>query len=52
MPVYLSYLLQPLDVGYFSPLKRAYGSLVEAKMCLGFNYINKHDFLKAYPAAY
>jgi hypothetical protein len=52
MPAYLSHLLQPLDVGCFGPLKRAYGGLIKAKMCLGFNHINKHDFLKAYPAAY
>ena len=25
MPTYTSYLLQPLDVGCFSPLKTAYG---------------------------
>jgi hypothetical protein len=48
---YSSHLLQPLDVGCFGPLKRAYGDLVEAKMRLGFNYIDKHDFLKAYPTA-
>ncbi|CEL10571.1 hypothetical protein ASPCAL13688 [Aspergillus calidoustus] len=51
MPPYSSHLLQPLDVGCFGPLKRAYGGLVEAKMRLGYNYINKLDFLKAYPAA-
>ncbi|KAG2000778.1 hypothetical protein GB937_010843 [Aspergillus fischeri] len=41
----------PLDVGCFSPPKRAYGRLVEDKMRLGFNYINKFDFLEAYPQA-
>jgi hypothetical protein len=51
MPSYSSHLLQPLDVGYFGPLKRAYGGLVKAKMRLGYNHINKLDFLKAYPAA-
>jgi hypothetical protein len=25
MPAYLSYILQPLNVGCFSPLKKAYG---------------------------
>jgi hypothetical protein len=52
MPSYLSHLLQPLDVGCFGPLKRAYGGLVEAKICLGFNYINKFNFLSAYPTTY
>jgi hypothetical protein len=48
MPAHSSHLLQPLDVGCFGPLKRAYGGLVEAKMRLGFHYIDKHDFSKAY----
>jgi hypothetical protein len=52
MPAYLSHLLQPLDVSYFRPLKRAYSKLIKQKGCLGYNYINKLDFLKAYPAAY
>jgi hypothetical protein len=49
MPAYSSHLLQPLDVGCFSLLKYIYGCLIEDKMRLGFNYINKLDFLKAYP---
>lgn len=51
MPVYLLHLLQPLNVGCFTPLKRVYSRLVENKMWLGFNHINKFDFLKAYPNA-
>jgi hypothetical protein len=51
MPSHLSHLLQPLDVGCFGPLKQAYGGLVKVKMRLGFYYINKHDFLQAYPKA-
>jgi hypothetical protein len=51
MPAYSSHLLQPLDVGCFGPLKRAYGGLIEAKQRLGFHHIDKHDFLKAYPSA-
>ena len=51
MPPHSSHLLQPLDVGCFSPLKRAYGRLVEDKMRLGFNHIDKLDFLEAYPQA-
>ena len=52
MPAHSSHLLQPLDVGCFSPLKRAYGKLIEQKGCLEYNYINKLDFLKAYQTAY
>jgi hypothetical protein len=52
MPAHSSHLLQPLDVGCFSPLKRAYSKLIEQKRCLGYNHIDKLDFLKAYPAAY
>ena len=52
MPAYLSHLLQPLDIGYFGPLKKVYSKLIEEKGHLGYNYINKLDFLKAYLAAY
>ena len=52
MPPYSSHLLQSLDVGCFSPLKQAYGCLVENKAWLGFNHIDKFDFLKAYPEAH
>ncbi|GMG14216.1 unnamed protein product [Aspergillus oryzae] len=51
MPAHSSHLLQPLDVGCFGPLKRAHGQLVENKMRLGFNHIDKLDFLKAFPQA-
>jgi hypothetical protein len=52
MPAHSSHLLQPLYVGCFGPLKRAYGGLVEQRMCLGYNHIDKFDLLKAYPAAH
>jgi hypothetical protein len=52
MPPHSSHLLQPLDVGCFGPLKRAYGSLIEQKARLGFNTIDKLDFLKAHPEAH
>jgi hypothetical protein len=51
MPPYSSHLLQPLDVGCFAVLKRYYGQLVEQRMRLGFNYIDKFDFLTAFPRA-
>lgn len=46
-----SHLLQPLDVGCFAVLKRAYGCLVDKQMRCGFNHIDKLDFLAAYPSA-
>jgi hypothetical protein len=51
MPPHTSYLLQPLDVGVFGPLKRAYGKLVEGMMVVGNNHIDKEDFLHLYPSA-
>jgi hypothetical protein len=51
MPAHSSHLLQPLDIGCFAVLKRSYGSLVDQKMRLGINHIDKLDFLAAYPQA-
>lgn len=51
MPPYSSHLLQPLDIGCFSPLKRAYGHQVESCMRLGRNHIDKLDFLEAFKPA-
>ena len=51
MPPRSSHLLQPLDVGCFSPLKRAYGHQVEICMQLGRNHIDKLDFLEAFKPA-
>jgi hypothetical protein len=51
MPAHSSYLLQPLDIGYFAVLKRSYGSLVDQKIRLSVNHIDKLDFLVAYPEA-
>ncbi|KAL4793443.1 hypothetical protein BDV19DRAFT_366433 [Aspergillus venezuelensis] len=38
MPLYLSHLLQPLDIGCFGPLKRAYGGLVLGVGMFVLNY--------------
>ncbi|EED17288.1 pogo transposable element, putative [Talaromyces stipitatus ATCC 10500] len=48
MPPHSSHLLQPLDVGCFAVLKRYYGQLVEQRMRLGFNHIDKIGFLTAF----
>ena len=51
MPLHLSHLLQPLDVGCFSVLKRLYRRQIETLMQNGVNYIDKQDFLEAYYTA-
>ena len=51
MPPHSSHLLQTLDIGCFSVLKRSYGHLVEQQMRVGVNHIDKLDFLAAYPQA-
>jgi hypothetical protein len=51
MPPHSSHLLQPLDVSCFSVLKRSYGRLVEQKMSLGVNHIDKQEFLYLYQQA-
>ncbi len=42
------HLLQPLDVGCFSALKKSYGPQVERLMRLGVNHIDKEEFLSLY----
>ena len=49
MPIYISHLLQLLDVSVFGPLKRIYREMVEEIIVAGNNYINKKDFLHLYP---
>jgi hypothetical protein len=51
MPPHSSHLLQPLDVSCFAVLKRKYGQLVKQWIRLGFNYIDKIDFLTVFPEA-
>ena len=48
IPLYISYLLQLLDVSVFGPLKRAYGKLVKGIIEAGNNHIDKEDFLHLY----
>lgn len=52
MPPHSSHLLQPLDVGCFSPLKRAYSREVESLIRDHINHITKLEFLPAVKAAY
>ncbi|KAF2792984.1 hypothetical protein K505DRAFT_386584 [Melanomma pulvis-pyrius CBS 109.77] len=46
------HLLQPLDVGCFSPLKRAYSAKISALARRSITYIAKIDFLPAFKKAY
>jgi hypothetical protein len=52
MPAHASHILQPLDIGCFSPLKRAYKKEVGALANSNINYIDKLAFLAAFTAVY
>jgi hypothetical protein len=52
MPPHLSHLLQPLDVGCFSPLKRAYGDEINSLSQYSTKKIKKEAFLPAFKAAF
>ena len=52
MPPHSSHLLQPLDVGCFGPLKKAYGRQIEDLMRQQITHIAKEDFIPAFRAAF
>lgn len=52
MPAHSSHILQPLDVGCFGPLKKAYGREIEGLMRARITHITKSDFLPAFCAAF
>jgi hypothetical protein len=52
MPPHSSHLLQPLDVGCFAPLKKAYGKQVGDLIRNSINHITKIEFLPAFRAAF
>jgi hypothetical protein len=52
MPPRSSHLLQPLDVGCFSPLKKAYGDEISALARNFTNHIGKETFLPAFKSAF
>jgi hypothetical protein len=52
MPPHSSHLLQPLDVGCFSSMKKAYGGQAEILMCNRINHITKLEFLPCFKAAF
>jgi DDE superfamily endonuclease len=52
MPPHSSHMLQPLDVGCFGLLKKAYGWQIENKIWVGVTHISKEDFFLAFAAAF
>ena len=52
LPPYSSYLTQPLDIGCFSVLKRAYSREIKTFIKAYINYITKVEFFLAFKAAY
>jgi hypothetical protein len=52
MPPHASYILQPLDVGCFALLKRAYKTEINVLANSHINYINKRTFLATFLAVY
>jgi hypothetical protein len=51
MPPHSSHILQPLDVGCFAPLKKAYSKQIEDLIRNGINHITKLEFLPAFKTA-
>ena len=52
MPAHASHLLQPLDIGCFGPLKRAYGREIEDLIRARVTHITKADFFPAFKTAF
>ena len=52
MPSHSSHLLQPLDVGCFSPLKTSYSKQIENLVRLRIHHITKLEFLPTFKVAF
>ena len=52
MPAHASHLLQPLDVGCFTVLKKAYGREIEYLIRCSITHISKIEFFSAFYAAF
>jgi hypothetical protein len=52
MPPHSSHLLQPLDVGCFGPLKKAYSRQIENLVRTRITYISKEAFIPAFVEAF
>jgi hypothetical protein len=52
LPPHSSHITQPLDVGFFSPLKKAYGKEINMFIQAHINNITKIEFFLGFHAAY
>jgi hypothetical protein len=52
MPAHASHLLQPLDLGCFGPLKKAYGREIERLIRCFITHITKTEFFPAFHVAH
>lgn len=52
LPPHSSHLTQPLDIGCFSVLKRAYGRQIEVLMKAHINHVTKVEFFMTFKVAY
>jgi len=52
MPAHLLYILQLLDIGYFSPLKKAYSVLILDLTRWQITILSKIEFLHAFKSAF
>jgi DDE superfamily endonuclease len=52
MPPHSSHILQPLNIGCFGPLKKAYSRQIENLVRNSINHITKLEFLPAFRAAH
>ena len=52
LPPHSSHLTQPLDVGIFGPLKRAYGDQISRLIRRRITHITKDEFFPAFKAAF
>jgi hypothetical protein len=52
MPSHASHYLQPLDVGCFGPMKKAYGRQIEDLMRAHITHVSKVEFLRAFREAF
>jgi hypothetical protein len=51
MPPYSFYLLRPVNIGYFSLLKKAYGREIEHLILCSITHVSETEFFPAFHAA-
>ncbi|KAL2885560.1 hypothetical protein HOO65_070022 [Ceratocystis lukuohia] len=52
LPSHSSHILQPLDIGCFGPLKKAYGQEIEHLIRCSITHVSKTDFFAAFYAGH